>query len=202
MSLDHSTSCPQPWYGTAELYMFKDATRNITRYEINDNTKNLVSVVYKYFTADIKVLTLSFFNKCISSPNEKWLKVYTYKNWWVFFKRFTYMYFLWKHFVSVSSNRQSVVWLSCDTDSRISLYRLTYYYICSKRDAWNRALPFIALHVCSHVIWRCTKWVPITSGVLTRQGTSITHTNDVARLPSGSLCCVPTGRSCNVQIVD
>lgn len=77
-----------------------------------------------------------------------------------FFKRFTYMYFLWKHFVSVSSNRQSVVWLSCDTDSRISLYRLTYYYICSKRDAWNRALPFITLHLCSHVIWRCTKWVP------------------------------------------
>lgn len=71
-----------------------------------------------------------------------------------------------------------------------------------QRDAWNRALPFITLHVCSHVIWRCTKWVPITSGVLTRQGTSITHTNDVARLPSGSLCCVPTGRSCNVQIVD
>lgn len=72
------------------------------------------------------------------------------------------MYFLWKHFVSVSSNRQSVVWLRCDTDSRISLYRLTYYYICSKRDAWNRALPFITLHVCSHVIWRSTKWVPCT----------------------------------------
>lgn len=133
------------------------------------------------FTADIKVLTLSFlnFNKCFSSPNEKWWKVYTYKNWWVFFNVSHVYVFLWKHFVSVSSNRQSVVWLSCDTDSRISLYRLTYYYICSKRDAWNRALPFIALHVCSHVIWRCTKWVPLTSGVLTRQGTSITHTNDI-----------------------
>lgn len=87
------------------------------------------------FTADIKVLTLSFlnFNKCFSSPNEKWWKVYTYKNWWVFFNVSHVYVFLWKHFVSVSSNRQSVAWLSCDTDSRISLYRLTYYYICSKR---------------------------------------------------------------------
>lgn len=123
------------------------------------NGKSCVPSLQIFYSRYQSFNPIFFFNKCISSPNEKWLKVYTYKNWWVIFN-VLYMYFLWKDFVSVSSNRQSVVWLSCDTDSRISLYRRTYYYICSKRDAWNRALPFITLHVCSHVIWRCTKWVP------------------------------------------
>lgn len=154
------------------------------------------------FTADIKVLTLSFFlTNAFLLPTKNDEKFIRTKIGEFFFTFHMYMYFcesiLFRFLLTGSLLLGWVV-------IQILAYRFIdlHIIIFVQRDAWNRALPFITLHVCLHVIWRCTKWVPITSGVLTRQGTSITHTNDVARLPSGSLCCVPTGRSCNVQIVD
>lgn len=115
--------------------------------------------VCKYFTANIKVLPLFFSQMHFFFSIKKDVKFMRTKIGG-FFNR--YIFFL-------HSLGESILFRFLLTGSllfdwviiQILAFRfIDLQIIFVQRDAWNRALPFIALHVSSYEIWRCTKWVP------------------------------------------